>query len=274
MVSNVLKEERFCGEEYHSTPRIFYIVGTLVLILMSFLITLDKWSHHKMKQQFKEAPFLQVTNRDVSLFLWEFPEYMRVHSKIKIGYLSGFHYLHKINLVLETAEDYVEAPPSLLFLYHTWNRLLYEYVPNRQIMMEEFQEFLKCLEEWNAVNWLEANDSYRELLLELKDLKIDDLQKLSQEILPLKVRKAFYGWKNYYKEGFLINDFRITYEEVNRFLKEYPNYKRHFWKNILAKDYPNYLKSFESLEVNQEAFVPEEEIAPFLRVALYNFYHS
>jgi len=187
---------------------------------------------------------------------------MRVHAKNKIGYLPGFQYMHRINIEPGFAEKMCIAPPSVLFFYHTWKRLLSSYLPKRKIEALEFQEFLNCLPEWSPHNWKKAPKNYANLIENEKF-----------ETLPFEVHHAFFGWKNYYKEGEAINAFRPTFLQLQSFLKEHPHYARHYWKHILKDSSPNYLKTYASGLFNPSAYVPQDEIAPFLLAALYNFTH-
>ena len=90
-------------------------------------------------------------------------------------------------------------PPETLFLYHTWDRLLGAICFRRPISAEEFAAFLKDAEEWHPKNWADAPAAYAALV---ESDFTDDLQ----DRLPLQVRQAFVGWRNYFKEG----------EEINR----------------------------------------------------------
>lgn len=66
---------------------------------------------------------------------------MRVNSKTKSGYLPGFQYIDKLSIEPNMADLYAVAPPELLFLYHTWNRLLSPEFITRPIQLSEFKEF-------------------------------------------------------------------------------------------------------------------------------------
>jgi len=227
-----------------------------------------------MAKQVKSNPFLQVTNRQFSLFLWQFPEYMRVNATQKAGYLPGFQYQSKISLVLGSADDYVSAPPELLFLYHTWHRLISSEFIARPIPLNEFREFLDYEEEWQPQNWPAAPSGYVHLTQTLESSTQADLRALPIAILPQEVRVAFQGWKNYFKEGYLINQTKPTFAEMEGFLKSNPNYARNYWRNIVLDSYPNYLKTLSLGSFDPNAIISKDEIAPFLRVAFFNYKQS
>lgn len=77
-----------------------------------------------------ENPFLQVTNREFSLFLWQFPEYMRANVSGKVGYLPGFKFEGNFEIESGQEDDYVSAPSEVLYLYHAWKQLLWNQGPD------------------------------------------------------------------------------------------------------------------------------------------------
>lgn len=220
----------------------------------------------KVNREIAESPFLQVTNRQFSIFLWQFPEHMRVNASNKSGYLPGFQYQGKVSLVVDDADKYVIAPPATIFLYHAWRRLISEEYAPRPIGPQEFQEFLSYADEWQPKNWAEAPKGYGELVAKLSEAP-QDLQTLPESSLPQVVRRAFQGWKNYFKEGEAINAVKPTFEEMQRFLKLYPHYARNNWRNILIDQVPEYLNQIDDTKVE----MPPEQLAPFLKVAFYNY---
>lgn len=264
-----LQEQNFIREGYSQNPYPFRFWSILVTLFMLGVYAGTYQANQTLSDQFRHNPFLQVTNRQFSLFLWQHPQYMRVHAKNKIGYLTGFQYLHKINMELKFSEEPVVIPPDTLFLYHTWKRLLKSYLPIRAISHLEFKEFLNALEEWQPKNWPMAPKEYVKLIEGLEYFKNTHLE----SELPFDVKQAFYGWKNYFKEGEVINAFNPTFWEMETFLKAYPNYARNFWQNIVRESHPNYLLSFSRGGYDKTANIPQNEIAPFLRVAIYNHTH-
>lgn len=271
----------------HESPRTAMVgvtplwiwVCLIALFLAIIWGSLDKFQGFSLSQA-QSRPFLEVTNRQFSVFLWQFPSFMRSYAKQKTGYLPGFKQGGDFTLNLSAAEDYVVSPPELLFLYHTWNRLLSsEYIPN-EIKPDEFTEFLNNVPEWKPQNWKEAPEGYKKLVDGQSYLSSEDLQKLPETTLPIIVRQAFQGWKNYFKEGAMINLLSPTIVQVQNFIKKYPNYARNFWRNIKSIDELDvagnkYLLSFlnpNSLKADE--LVPSEEIPAFLRVALFNAEHS
>ena len=69
---------------------------------------------------------------------------MRVHAPREGGYLR-VSYENKVSLVLYgQADEWVVAPPELLFLYHTWRREASGEFSPRPIPREEFMISLLC----------------------------------------------------------------------------------------------------------------------------------
>src|SRR6476620_911156 len=142
-----LSEKDFIHEEYGRNPFPFWgWIGAVIGFSLIFSWGLSTYTN-TLERQITDSPFLQVTNREMSLFLWQNPQHMRVHVKKKNGYLPAFEYAERIGLNPEYADDYVVAPPELLFLYHTWHRLLGDsYIP-RYISGKEFSLFLTAVPE-------------------------------------------------------------------------------------------------------------------------------
>lgn len=265
-----LQEKNFIREGYGENSYPFKFWAILVAFAIILIYGASYKANNLVSEQQLSSPFLRVTNRQFSLFLWQHPQFMRVHAKNKIGYLPGFQYLHKVNMELEFSEEYVVVPPGTLYLYHTWNRLNSSYLPSRPILYHEFKEFLNALSEWQPKNWILAPKEYVDLSNGLNELKNQNMETLSLNQLPFEIRQAFFGWKNYFKEGDAINAFNPDYLQMEEFLKIHPNYARNYWQNILLESHPNYLKSFTEGNYDKHATIPKDEIAPFLRVAIYN----
>lgn len=260
-----LQEKDFIHEEYRKNPYPFWIWLCLLSFFVALLWGTKSWYAGQIQERIESIPFFQVTNREISLFLWQYPQHMRVHVAKKTGYLPAFQYLSKVTVEPELADDYVIAPPELLFLYHTWKRLLSEYTYEQVIPVQEFREFLNYAEEWQPAYWKEASTEYRALVSRLSDYNKEE--NLAPQ-LPVPVKQAFQGWRNYFAEGEQINQLKPTYEQVENFLKEHPHYARSYWRNLLEGSVPNYLKGLSG--ENREKPVPNEELAPFLKFALYN----
>lgn len=133
-----LQEKDFIQESYGKDPMSFWIwVGVFAaVVLCSWGI--GSWYYQTMSAQLSHSPFLQVTNREMSLFLWQFSDKMLQHVKDKTGYLKGFEYQNRIGIQSNLAEKYAVAPPELLFMYHTWSRLLKGEFTPRPIPRMEF----------------------------------------------------------------------------------------------------------------------------------------
>lgn len=265
-----LEEKDFIQDSLASNPLPFWLWLVLVAILASLFWGGSSWLSQQINQEVAASPFLQVTNRQFSLFLWQFPNFMRINTRIKTGYLPGFQ---DVSINLADADKYVVAPPETLFLYHAWTRLIAREYAERPIPAKEFQEFLNSTEEWQPKNWREAPKEYAETVakLDLPDSP-KDLKSLPHVALPVVVRQAFQGWKNYYKEGEAINEVKPTYEEMAQFLKLYPHYSRNNWRNIMSDNAPSYLIQMEPQDPKAE--IPKDQLAPFLRVAFYNYQQS
>lgn len=269
-----LNEDEFIVESYSARPRLFWMMFLFFLSVVVLFWAITSLFRESMEEQFKKKPFLRVTNREISLFLWQFPEYMPQHVQEKTGYLPAFNFKERLGVEVEDADKYVQAPPELLFLYHTFARLLKgDYIP-RPISRGEFLEFLKKQPEWRPENWSEAPPAYALWLNNIRHFEGDNLDNLPTEAFPIEVRRAFQGWKNYTMEGESINTLRVSYSQLEKFLSLFPRYRRNYWQNIAAPRYPKYLISYTSGSFTPSEEVPKEEITPFLRVALFNFIQS
>lgn len=265
-----IPDSKLAGETMKKNPYPawlwLFIIGIIVMVAWG----VSSWYTSTMAEKRNQSPFLKVTNRQFSLFLWQNPEFMRINAANKSGYLPGFQYLRKVSLEPELANEMVVAPPDLIFRYHTWHRLLApEFIP-RIIPHDEFIEFLNYAVEWHSREWHQAPEEYVAFIRALPSISTEDLSTLPLDSLPLEVRQAFQGWKNYTKEGEAINEVKVTYAQLREFLTKHPNYARNYWRNILDVSNPNYLKAFGLGNFNLQTEVPTSELAPFLKVALYN----
>lgn len=263
-----LEEKDFIHEEYGKNPIPLWSWLAIVIFLSLTLYGASLLYYTTLAKQYDSSPFLQVTNREISLFLWQNPQYMRQHVKNKNGYLPAFEYAEKIGLNPEFAEDYVIAPPELLFLFHTWKRLLGDYEYSREIPANEFSEFLTIVPEWTPRFWKNAPNSYISVVNKLSSMGSTNLAKEGNDSLPLVVRQAFIGWKNYYYEGHEINDLAIKQQSLREFLKIYPHFNRNFWCNIWGETY------LESFNRPLQGDVPTSELSGVIRAAFFNFSHS
>lgn len=256
-----LKDEDLIQEKFSRNPRPFFTWLIILVILFLAIIGIQWGLKELLQEKLCESPFHRVTNREFSLFLWQNPEFMRAHVKKKSGYLPDFQYLNKVSVEPTHGDDFVSAPPKILFLYHTWNRQIGDlYIP-RPISPKEFGEFLEYAEEWKPKYWDDAPKDYVKLVNHLSTATGD-----LNDRLPLQAKQAFEGWKNYTQEGEVIQDIRPTYAEMRAFIKKYPIYARNYWKNLVSLDY---LKSLP--DGKPEDQMPKNELAAFLKVALYNY---
>lgn len=266
-----LLEKDFIDESAPKSPLFLLMWGLAFISFVTIFWGVGSWYNRTMEQKIEDSPFLQVTNRELSVFLWHFSDNMPQHVKDKLGYLPAFEYQNRIGIRPEDADDFCQAPPELLFLYHTWDRLLSsDYIP-RPIPKAQFVEFLEDQPEWSAEYWSGASEGYQRFLRELDSLSRDDLSGEPEWALPKVVRQAFQGWKNYKYEGQQINDLNLKYAELQAFMRRYPHYARNFWRNILIRAVPTYLLEYTYAEFEGVELVPDTELSPFLKVALFNF---
>lgn len=279
MKEKKLRENDFIHEDYKKNPYPFWVWLFVILLLACLLwiakhfYYLSQYDGNSAEEQArtysyaKSLNFNDVTNRQFSLFLWQNPEYMRVNFR-RTGYLPAFQVLNKVTVEPELADKKVIAPPEIIFMFHMWNSFLAKNFIERPILRNEFINFLNYCEEWQSQYWKKAPKEFVELEKTVfEGDETDDLSKLDYQVLPVEVRIAFQGWKNYFFEGHEINQNSISFDVLRRFLDQHLEFGRSYFKNVLSEKYPHYLKS---LETNQDGFI-DGEIAPFLRVAIYNF---
>lgn len=266
-----LPEDQFINESFRRNPKPFWIWLAVVAAIITFFWGTINWIGLKMGEEISSKPFLQVTNRQFSLFLYQFPQFMRANMPSKTDYLPGFKSSGDSALKPEDAEATVRTPPQVLFIYHTWDRLLADAFIPRPVPLAEFLEFLEKSPAWMPENWAEAPAGYKELVSELGTSKQDDLALLPKSELPQEVRIAFQGWRNFTKEGSQINAVTPTYAEMAAFLRVYPNYSRNYWRNILLEERPKYLESLVQGKSDANAIIPDDELTGFLKTAFYNY---
>lgn len=250
-----LSEEDFIQENKGGSSGVVWMTMILLIGVFLLIFTSVDWSVKQTQMQIEKSPFLRVTNREFSLFLWQHTDFMRPHIKKRTGYLPDYHLLPKVTPMPEKAENWVVAPPEILFRYHVWDRLLSTYTYSREISVEDFQRFLNYAEEWQPQYWSEAPAEY--------------IQGTQVTQLPKAVQQAFVGWKNYFDDGDAINSVSYTVGQIYAFIEHYPNFQRTYWQNLI----PDYLLTAFG-EDDKSVIVPKEEIPSFLRVALYNHYHA
>lgn len=260
-----LDEKDFIQERRQKTPVPLWLWFMILVAIFISSWMGGEWVIREMQTRVEKAPFLRVTNRQISLYLWQNPQYMRVNVRDKTGYLPAFQTMESVSPQLEQIDSFTQAPPELLFQYHTWKRLLGEYAIPKPIPMVEFKDFLAKAPEWDPKHWPDAPLEYQALVNELDTLREEDLQRLPYNILPREVRQAFSGWKNYYIDQEKINQFKPTYQLAGKLIEKYPHYSRNYWQNL----YPDYLKSLQGKDKN--VAIAPAEMEPFLRVALFNF---
>lgn len=264
-----LQEKDFIQEGYKKNPFPFWIWLTVIALLTALIWGGNSWYYGKLDRTFDKNPFLQVTNREMSLFLWQNPQYMRINSKNKEAYLTGFQYVNSVAPIVDKADAYVTAPPEVLFLYHTWDRLVSQEGSQRPITAGLFRRFLQHSQEWLPANWNQAPSAYAQFLQRLPDLADDQI--LSTRDLPKEVQMAFQGWQNYFSDAEEINRTQPTYEQMAAFLRQAPHYARNYWRNIFMATTPDYLKTASQGTASPTAPIPRGELEPMLRVAFFNW---
>lgn len=219
---------------------------------------------------------MQVTNRQFSIFLWQNPQFIRAYIRRKEHYLDAWG--DRLTVDPARADEWVSAPAEVLFLYHTWQRLLASYYYRRPIPQIEFLDFLKSDPEWHPRYWREAPDRYRELVAWLEEgSQIGDLQYVSEGELPTIVRQAFQGWKNFTKESEAIHNLRPTYDTLQAFIETYPNFRRPLWINLVRHERPDYLnldRAREGDKIKGSDLVAESKLDGLLKMALYNYLNA
>ncbi len=266
-----LPEKDFINEGYSRDPGTLWIWLAFIAVFLAMIWGIGSQYSSYLSERTQDKPFLQVSNRDMSIFLWQNPEFMRANVKSKSGYLPAFEYLGKVTVNPQAAQQWVVGPPELLFRYHTWVRLLRGEITVRPIFATEFMEFLEYDEQWQPENWPTAPAGYKDLVKSMNPLSKDDLQKLPENTFPRIVRLAFQGWKNFRYEGEKIEAASPTYKDLTAFLKVYPHYGRSYWRNIVDSGRRQYLKSVTSETADSDERVPNDELTPFLKVAFYNY---
>lgn len=262
-----LEEKDFIHEEYPKHPYSlwFWLLVCLAVLGGAYWLTGESYSHSE--ETVRKNPFLQVTNREYSLFLWQNPAFMKQNLRASRYYLPAWD--DRLTVEPKRADEWVEATPEALFMYHTWNRLLGEYYYPRDIPMGEFLAFLKDDPEWDPEYWPKAPVAYKTLVKWMREgNQYQNLRDLSYEEVPLIVRKAFIGWKNYTREGRTIDGLKPTWRQLWTFLEVYPNFKRPFWINFLREERPKYL---QEERVDGREVIPEDRLDGLIKMALYNY---
>lgn len=238
----------------------------LLLLIAGMLMQFFMWYWNGTQTAVPQTPFYQVTNRQMSLFLWQNPDFLKRGSNVKGRYLPAFGSEDQVALDHAAADDLVIAPPPVLFRYHAWDRQVRKEFTNTPIPVDEFLKFLAYAKEWLPDNWPDAPEKYVQLIPELPKRQVLDLSKLPYTALPAEVRIAFQGWQNSFAQADQISSVKMTYQQYISFLLKHPYYARNFWRNIV----PDYVVSLSQGKVDQQSEIPADEIPPFLRLAYFN----
>jgi hypothetical protein len=271
-----LPDNKMINEGYKKDPGNFW-AWILIVAAISALIwgTLSQYSSY-MQEAVGPHPFLHVTNREMSRFLWQNPEFMRANVRMKTGYLPAFTTGDGTRLDPALADEWAMAPPGVLFRYHVWDRLVGGIWFPRPIPAQRFMAFLQEAPQWAPTYWKGAPASYVDFIASLDHNSNVDLAALQLSTLPQEVRVAFQAWQNFQHEGKQIEALQPTYADVKQFLEQYPTYRRPYWQNIVDTNQARYLGSLatHTTQAGSEENLPREEIPPFLRIALYNAQES
>ncbi len=225
----------------------------LFLLALAVIWSVTRWERVLVKEEVAEDLFYQVTNREFSLFLWQNPEFMRSNAHLSEAYLPDFHTNDNVHVIPEFADNYVSAPPVILYRYHVWKRLIGTPIAPHSIAKQNFVIFLNKNPEWLPEFWKAAPTRYKKMLSDLPD---------NIDTLPLDVQMAFQGWWNYTYEWDKIERIFPSERELEQFLKRYPHYGRSYWRNLI----PHYL-----LNEIEERPISELDLSPFLKVGLFNY---
>lgn len=241
-MADLSERDFFSNQSLSFFPFLFFFLALSLIVFFSLLLS---------PQEKEKEAFSSVTNREFSLFLWDFPVFLRSHAAKKMGYLPDF-FTDRPNFDPEAGENLIKASPDILFLYHTWKRLLFNQItpPLIEESNPAFLQFQKEMPEWFPPYWKGS----------LNDISI---------------RKAFVGWQNYFKNGEAINTTQVTVRQLKDFLELHPHYGRSFWRNleraggkrIVGKEY---LFILEEPLLEESTVVPSEQMSSFLKVALYH----
>ena len=198
-----LSEKDFISEGYQKNPWPAWIFFFVLLGLLALGWIFSDLRSTWLAEQQKNNPFLQVTNRQISIFLWSNPEFMRANVRAKVD-LPAFRDDDKIHVIPTLADEYAIVPPEVLFRYHIWKEFLADDVPDRKITVLEFKTFLNDCEEWLPEYWTDASDEYRAYVAELSKKSPESKNATADvpnDVLPKEVRQSFIGWKNSTKRG-------------------------------------------------------------------------
>jgi len=253
-----LDEKNFIQEHGSKFVWIFLF---LFLFIIALLWGVDVWQKALEKDRLKNSPFYQVTNREFSIFLWQNPQFMRGNANLPEAYLPHFRSRGGIHVIPELADDYVVAPPEILYRYHVWKRLIGDSLSPRPIFQGAFMKFLHENPEWLPKNWKEAPPGYITLVNSLNQMEIVNLQPLSEKELPFETRMAYQGWFNYTREWEKISLFFPSEAQLEVFLQSHPHYTRSYWRNMI----PDYLLNLEEVKPLEES-----DFSSFLKIALFN----
>lgn len=269
---DTLEERKFVQEKYSKDPSYFWIWMAIAAAILTLAWGLQSW-YVKNESKNEESPFAAVTQRQFSLFTAQFPEFGSSSNKTAL-FSSSLYGKDKINP--SKLEERIEASAELLFLYHTWNRLIAAQQPIRAISSSQFLEFLQSQPQWQPSLWKEAPQNYVLLVNSLMGKKEVANSFLKREELPLMAVLAFQNWLNFGVEQQEIKEMHISDAQEALFLKAYPQYSRSYWQNILKKRFPKYLLNIEKKAAASAApaglETPSQEKLPiFFQTALFNF---
>lgn len=271
-----LEEKNFINEDYQKDPYPLWLWLAMVAIVAAFFWGMQGWINKDVMEHISNSPFLQVTNRQLSLFLWQFPEFMRINAKQKEGYLPGFEYQDKkVNIKQGMSEMYASAPPEVLFMFHTWSRLLRPELSLREFSAAEFKQFLGEFPEWSPENWPEGPSSYKAFIDKMDSLSAEQFASQSKA-LPIDIQIAVTGWKNFFFEGTEIDAVSPTLSQVKAFLERHPHYARNYWINIVNDERPKYLASLSKTGAKNgtkngaNKVLAQDEMTGFFKAGFYN----
>jgi hypothetical protein len=119
-----MDEKDFIQDRVKKDPYPLFFYFFLLLVIIGGLFWIRSIERGIREARVAVHPELRVTNGDIQLFLWQHPQFMRVHMKRKSGYLPAFSPIKRGELDPDLFDQLVQAPPELLFRYHRWNDLV------------------------------------------------------------------------------------------------------------------------------------------------------
>src|SRR6188474_2361637 len=85
-----LSEKDYIQNGWRLSSLPFWLWIFLMAALVGIVWGTASWYQGLIDKEKKHDPFLEVTNREFSVFLWQFPSFLKTNLPKKSGYLPGF----------------------------------------------------------------------------------------------------------------------------------------------------------------------------------------